>query len=144
MSIVYFQYQIKGDKGKIFIDSFINNVIKAEGDCKMAKMNSFIEINKYNQPQKMAAEEMYCLQIEDLFKQLKQDYSINDIISYLEAQDKNLPGFFQISDDDINYIYFLKLSNSELAPFKLNNNKDKILSMSAMNKGSNQHYLIEY
>lgn len=88
--MAYFPNHIQEDKGKVLIDSFIRNVVTAKGDCNIAKMNSFIDISKYNQPQKMAAKEMYCFQIENLFKQLKQDYSINNIISYSEAKDKNL------------------------------------------------------
>lgn len=142
--MAYFQNHIQEDKGKILIDSFIRNVVTAKGDCNIAKMNSFIDISKYNQPQKMAAKEMYCFQIENLFKQLKQDYSINNIISYSEAKDKNLQGFFEISDDNINHIYFLILSNNELSPFKLNENDDKIVSMTAIHKGGIERYLIEY
>jgi len=142
--MAYLPNHIKEDKGKIFIDSLIQNVVAAKGDCNIAKMNSFIDISKYNQTQKLAAKEMYCFQIENLFKQLKQDYSIGDIISYSEAKDKNLQGFFQISDDNIDHIYFLILSNNELSPFKLNENDDRIVSMSAMNKGGIKRYLIEY
>lgn len=132
------------DKGKTFIDSFIQNVVNAKGDCSIVKMDSYINTRKYTKVQKNGAKEMYCLQIASLYKQLKPSYTINDIVPYYEAMKKNLPGFYEINGENFKNVYFLKLNDNKLIPFKLNRSNDKIISMSAMNKGGDMRYLLEY
>ena len=132
------------DKGKIFIDSFIQNVIQAKGDCKMIKMESYIETKNYTNAQKKGAQQMFCLQTGSLYKHLKSSYTIKDILPYYQSKNENLPGFYEINEEKFEHVYFLKLDDNKLVPFKLNKHNDKIISMSAMDKGGNRRYLLEY